>query len=314
MAPLTFLAVALAFVAAASGANVKVFNFARDPSLAAAEPSIFAWAPLGLDKTFVPSTDDQIVGGKDAKRNQFPHQASMQVSVPGYPKPQHICGGTLIADTWVLTAAHCVYGVPSFATGVSVVLGITSLTKDDGQRLTVEQAMVHAQYDPQANVGPYDIALLKLKGKAQLNKGVKIAQLPKANAIPKGKAILSGWGSTSQDGDHPVYPDKLQTLDFPVVDFKTCYDYITDISPKEPNPLTDTNLCVGDLKKTGLSSCSGDSGGPLIQKDGWFGEKTVVVGVVSWGLKNCGSIPFPSVFTRVSAYNEWINLIMKNYQ
>ncbi|KAK3916220.1 Elastase-1 [Frankliniella fusca] len=308
MTALTVLALASALVASAAGADVIVFNFG---GVSEETSPALAWAPVGR-------LGEQrhhglgIVGGRTAKKNEFPHQASMQVTIPGY-EPQHLCGGTLIEVNWVLTAAHCVYGIPASATGVSVVLGINSLTKDKGQRLNVVQALVHSQYNTSLNVGPYDIALLKLDGRAKLNKGVKLALLPKADAVPTGKATLSGWGSTSEDGNNPVYPDRLQTLDFPIIDFQTCYNYVSSVT-RDDNPLADTNLCVGDLTKTGLSSCSGDSGGPLVQKSGWFGGKTTVIGVVSWGLANCGSVPFPSVFTRVSAYISWIDTIMNNYK
>lgn len=69
-------------------------------------------------------------------------------------------------------------------------------------------------------------------------------------------------------------------------------------------PLVDTNVCTGPLDVKGKGACSGDSGGPLVTKGA---DGATQVGVVSWGMIPCGSLGAPSVFTRVSAFLDFIN-------
>ncbi|GLH14754.1 Lectizyme, partial [Gryllus bimaculatus] len=115
--------------------------------------------------------------------------------------------------------------------------------------------------------------------------------LPAAGSVPTGTAVLSGWGSTSTSLV-PSTPSILQTVEVPLLSFEECWAAVGG------EPLADTNVCSGPLTG-GTSACSGDSGGPLAQN----GE---VIGIVSWGYIPCGSVNAPSVYTRVSAFNDWI--------
>ncbi|XP_047106867.1 trypsin-7-like [Schistocerca piceifrons] len=107
---------------------------------------------------------------------------------------------------------------------------------------------------------------------------------------------MSGWGAT----ETATTPDILQTVNVTIIDYETCRQNIDDLEFGD-NPLTDTMVCTGPLFD-GISVCSGDSGGPLAQNG-------IVIGVGSWGVvsPSCGYPGAPSVFTRVSAFIDFIN-------
>ncbi|XP_076285721.1 trypsin-1-like [Lasioglossum baleicum] len=246
--------------------------------------------------------DPRVVGGSEAVRGKFPWQVSLQWGVLSY---SHFCGGSMITAQWVITAGHCVDAVPSYGQFV-VKAGKHSLrsTESEEQVVAVAKSFVHEKYP--GNVAPNDIALLKLSKPLKLTKSVQPISLPAAGSIPTGNAVLSGWGSTSRTNS-PIMPDKLQSVTLPLIDLKTCKKAVEDLTG--PSPLDPVNVCTGPLTG-GYSACSGDSGGPLIlEKNG----KPEIIGVVSWGIIPCGTVGAPSVYTRTSAYNDWINnIIAKN--
>ncbi|XP_033232030.1 uncharacterized protein LOC117183008 [Belonocnema kinseyi] len=254
----------------------------------------------------LPPLSNRIVGGEEAAEGQFPHQVSLQWGYPPLSKLRHFCGGTIISESWILTAGHCILAIPSY--GTFVVKGgkhTISETEETEQAIEVAKSIVHERYA--GGVNPYDIALIKLKKPLTLNERVNTINLPKANAEHNGTVILSGWGSTS-NVNNAIMPDILQTAELPVVDLKTCRNAIEELTG--PSPLEDTNICTGPLTG-GQSACSGDSGGPLIAKN--EGGESEVVGVVSWGIVPCGSIGAPSVYTKVSSYIGWIqSAIVRN--
>lgn len=141
----------------------------------------------------------RVVGGTDAKLNEFPYQISIQY------EGRHHCGGSILNEYYILTAAHC-------ATAVSdtiIIAGAHNLHQFSGheQIRHVEEFINHE--NSTSEVGPYDIALIKLTEPLILNEFVQPISLPKANKYPEGNATISGWGSTSRELD-PIFPDVLQ--------------------------------------------------------------------------------------------------------
>lgn len=291
MSDTSLLALLALAALAAAGANGAAVGRTANPAV---------WPMPGL--LTAPVVAD-IIGGQDAKLGEFPYQVSMQVSML-WILEQHICGGTVISEDWVLTAAHCVKGVPWY-TSAFVLAGKSNLQRaEDGQqRSAVRRMLVHEKY--RGGVGPYDIGLLLLKKRLVFGDNIQPAKLPVQDAIPSGQATLTGWGSTSTSQEL-VIPAQLQKLDLAIIPFDECNAFIQRQSDEsgEKNPLADTNVCVGDLSTAGQGACNGDSGGPLAQvgADG----SVVVIGATSWGYFPCQQSPAPSVYTRVSAYVDWI--------
>ncbi|XP_034947316.1 trypsin-like [Chelonus insularis] len=246
--------------------------------------------------------ETKIVGGSEAKKGDFPHQASLQWGIPPLVAYKHFCGGSILSNKWILTAGHCVKAVPSYGSFVVKVGKHAIIETEIGEQVSIVTATyVHLNYT--GGVAPYDIALLKLKTALVLNKAVSPIQLPKPNALPTGNTILSGWGSISGNST-AVMPAKLQTAILPIVSLSICKQAVEKLTG--PSPLHETNVCTGPLTG-GYSACNGDSGGPLIIKNG---NRSEVVGVVSWGIIPCGSKGAPSVYTRVSAFIDWILITM----
>jgi len=103
-----------------------------------------------------------------------------------------------------------------------------------------------------SDVGPYDIALIKLKSPLTLTSAVQAVKLPKAESEPSGNATLCGWGSTSSSRI-PNMPNKLQHINLTYIDIATCSDAIKRLTGS--SPVHETNICTGPLTG-GTSACS----------------------------------------------------------
>lgn len=245
-----------------------------------------------------------IINGDLAAPAEFPHQVSLQRhnQLIFWSLDEHFCGGTLITTQWVVTAAHCYQGpgVP-----VLVVAGVNSLRTADRAKAQVRKAerfITHELYP--GGVKPYDIALVRTDVPFEFSDAVDTALLPfQTNDIPTGIATLSGWGYIS-NGLFPSTND-LHKMTVPLLDLETCNATVMASLPSwASSPLADTNLCTRDGPDGTNGVCGGDSGGPLVQYESGVPR---LIGVVSWGSTPCGKKGEPSVYTRVSAYLDWID-------
>ena len=169
---------------------------------------------------------------------------------------------------------------------------------------------------------------MKLEEPFELNEFISTASLPFPGEIHLGWAMLTGWGSISRTR-RPEAPEALQAATLPILEYEECEEALTRRLKKEGrNPLHPTNICTGPLdgsqsackvgsKKTCGNSMvliilwfQGDSGGPLVKTNTF--DMVEVIGVVSWGLFPCGGRNAPSVYTRVSAFVDWIHNTMMN--
>ncbi|XP_049642416.1 chymotrypsinogen B isoform X2 [Suncus etruscus] len=227
----------------------------------------------------------RIVNGEDAIPGSWPWQVSLQDST-GF----HFCGGSLISENWVVTAAHC---------GVKTSHLVVAGEFDQGSPAEDIQVLKIAQVfkNPKFNMLTVrnDITLLKLATPAQFSETVSAVCLPSADDdFPAGTmCATTGWGKTKYNGKTP---DKLQQAALPLLSNDECKKFWG-------NKITDVMVCAG---ASGVSSCMGDSGGPLVcQKDGAW----TLAGIVSWGSGFC-STSTPAVYARVTELMPWVQEIM----
>ncbi|XP_017775823.1 PREDICTED: transmembrane protease serine 11D-like [Nicrophorus vespilloides] len=220
------------------------------------------------------NAEHRIVGGFDAEEGAFPYQVSLRRG------NFHFCGGSILNENWVLSAAHCVVG--KSPENMSVVVGTNSLS-EGGDWYDIEQFIPHSLYSPYSVKN--DIALVRLKEPIEFSDKVKPINLPNEDTNEE-DLILSGWGTTTYPGNSP---DKLQTINLRSISNVKC------AIEHAKNDVFATNICT--LTKKGEGACHGDSGGPLVHED-------YQVGVVSWGIP-CAKGK-PDVFTRVYGYLDWI--------
>lgn len=224
-----------------------------------------------------------VVGGYDA----IPHSAPWIVSIQF--NRSHNCGGSIISPDWILTAAHCLVLI-SENTVTELYAGRHDLRADElsSQYRIPGESYIHPNYDGLK----FDIALIHLDIPFALTSTVKTIPLPPKDVIFSGEGRLYGWGLTSSGG---VLPNILQTVTKPIIDYSVCESIYGNL-------LDPTNLCAGSLDG-GISACSADSGGPMVQDGN-------VIGVVSWVVSPCGRPNGPTVYVRVSAVIDWIIEIM----
>jgi trypsin len=232
-----------------------------------------------------------VVGGQEADPQAHPYMVAVVDSAEPDPFRGHICGGSVIATQWIMTAAHCYPGLT--AGDLDVIVGIHDLAGSGGQRLDVAEIVVHPDYSGRrAN----DIALLRVETPMTAPvlplASEADSQLWDAGVV----ATVMGWGATETGA-----PSVLHDVAVPIISDADCSSiYGSKVVP-------DINICAGDLINGGVDRCRGDSGGPLVVPQG---TETVAVGIVSWGSKKCGLPNAPGVYTEVGAFTNWIMSIL----
>ncbi|KAM4606930.1 chymotrypsin-like elastase family member 2A [Discoglossus pictus] len=236
----------------------------------------------------------RVVNGMEAAPNSWPWQVSLQYSSGG--SWYHTCGGTLIASNWVLTAGHCISSSRSYR--VQVGKHNLRLSEPKSQTIRVIKLINHPRWNSNQLSSGNDISLIKLETHVTLSDAIKLSCLPPAGYfLPNNfSCYVTGWGNIRTGGPAP---DVLQQGSLLVVDHATC-----SRSDWWGSTVKTNMICAGGDGV--ISSCNGDSGGPLNCRNSRGAWE--VHGVVSFGSSlGCNYYKKPSVFTRVSEYNSWIS-------
>ncbi|XP_071978923.1 serine protease 33-like [Engystomops pustulosus] len=240
----------------------------------------------------------RIVGGTDAAEGAWPWQASILFG--GSP----VCGGSLISNQWVLSAAHCFDSSPS-PSDYSVYLGgykLDILTAN-GLEAKVDNLILHPQYRGPGESG--DIALVHLSRPITYTRSILPVCVPSpAMAFPSGtNCYVTGWGRT-QTNEFLAPPKTLQQLMLPLISRESCDQmYHKGSTTRDEVPIIKSDQICAGYQAGQRDSCTGDSGGPLVCKvNGYWYQ----VGIVSWG-DDCALPNRPGVYTYVPTYESWIN-------
>jgi secreted trypsin-like serine protease len=216
-----------------------------------------------------------IVGGSFAVKNEFPHQVALIL------RGSLRCGGSIITEQFVLTAAHCLVN-KQYLNQFEVLAGANNLGDKDGQRYKIIDEVPHEGYGDHGNTD--DIALLIVEKPFIFSESVKPIELQTSELEIGSEIKIIGWGKTS------AYGQISQDLK---------YNTVTVQSNNQCGGIQYNGLiCLGHPKDNG--ACNGDSGGSAISQEG------KLVGVANFVMVACGTT-YPDGYAKVSFYNDWIN-------
>ncbi|KAK4316738.1 hypothetical protein Pmani_012146 [Petrolisthes manimaculis] len=250
----------------------------------------------------------RIVGGSETRVHEYPWMILLQITSG---RDTFMCGASVITNTQVLTAAHCVdtgtmtktmltmfVYLPPNSSSVLAIAGehdTEDNTETKTQSISSSKIVVHPEYNP--NTFENDIAIIHLSDTLKFDDSVQPICLAREDRQYEGKkAIVTGWGTTREGGDISI---KLQEVELTVNTNAECR------SSYGVSSIADSMVCASE---SGKDSCQGDSGGPLVMNDKgiWY-----QVGVVSWG-RGCAQAGYPGVYTRVTSYIDWISSEVKD--
>jgi len=259
------VALLLAFIAAASGnpAAGKPWHWVSPKPLVDAHGNVQSGA--------------RIVGGDEAVPHSWPHQVGLFID------DMYFCGGSIISDEWVLTAAHCMDG----AGYVEVVMGAHNIREEEDTqvRMISRDFFTHETWN--SFTLRDDLALIKLPEKITFNANIQAVSLPSSDVSVGTIVTPTGWGLDSDEAS--AISRVLRQVDVPIMSNSECNSYYGIVK--------DGHICIDS--SGGKGTCNGDSGGPL-NKNG------MTYGITSFGSSAGCEKGYPDAFTRVYHYLDWI--------
>ncbi|CAD0205769.1 unnamed protein product [Chrysodeixis includens] len=240
------------------------------------------WPAVGLSVPTDKSLADlKIVGGEDIDITEAPYQVSL------VRRGRHACGGAIIDNDIVLTAAHCVSGASPYEFQVRAG---SSYSYGGGQLYPVGDIL----WNPNFNFRnmDHDIAIIWVSRPFNFSDSIAPVELLRSHEeIADGDlTMVTGWGNIFETGG---YPSMLQRVFVPKMSSKVC-----DAAYKPLYTITPRMLCAG-TDQGGKDACQGDSGGPMV-----YNNK--LAGIVSWGL-GCARPEYPGVYSKISELRPWID-------
>ena len=244
--------------------------------------------------------EKRIVGGHTSDFGDHPWQAAIMRKTRNRWLMQ--CGGVLISDRFVLTAAHCFVSrhIP-----LQIRLGEWDWSKESEkikhETYEIQDVVLHPDFTRIDYKN--DLALVKLNEKVKFKPYILPVCLPTLNDSFIGmKATVTGWGWVDSKA---TTKSELQETSVEVISVEVCQKWYKSQSR---NVFYEANLCAG-FENGGHDSCQGDSGGPLVVTKN---ERATLIGIVSWGV-SCAKPKLPGVYVNVVNYLNWINKVQNSY-